>query len=322
MKNKGLIILVAGLLVVLAFGCVRDLGAHSTPLRASSLGPMLPGTSTRRQYTLNARIRPLFITREGIGGGRIVWTDGPDDAKGLELLIGSDPARAPRRINRWGYIAERIDGSSAELLGVMTQSDEQSMEQASAGVSQSCKKHAFLAIRCRLSSGQAQSTVIRLLLSEDLDYRDVDALLGRLPQSGDTTRSMTVPNGAEPGFLFTLKAMVHETVEAYRRWGLVRTTQQKPRKYIYNASLFELNMRSSRILRDIVVNGRPYGPAISSEFEARNTVTGENTSFAITYGTAAPVAEIPIRIVYRPRWWFELELLLEGEAETTQAAER
>ena len=41
-------------------------------------------------------------------------------------------AGAPMKINRWGYIAEQIQGEAC-LLGVMKQSDEESIEEAKSG---------------------------------------------------------------------------------------------------------------------------------------------------------------------------------------------
>ena len=87
---------------------------------------LYPQDIAERYYTLTARIRLLFIwiSRAGIGAGKITWSESNDGASGLALLIGSDPAKAPMRINRWGYILERVSGSCAELVGVMTEADD------------------------------------------------------------------------------------------------------------------------------------------------------------------------------------------------------
>jgi hypothetical protein len=58
---------------------------------------------------MNVRLEiiPLILNPSwnNVGGGRIRWIEEPDGEKGLEFLIGSDPARAPRNINRWGFIS-------------------------------------------------------------------------------------------------------------------------------------------------------------------------------------------------------------------------
>ena len=61
-----------------------------------------------------------------IGDGRLTWRRGRDGTLGYELLVGSDPARTPRHINRWGYLREESGDSGAIVFGVMSQSDGQS----------------------------------------------------------------------------------------------------------------------------------------------------------------------------------------------------
>ena len=59
------------------------------------------------RYKMAGRIRPLlfWIGRDDVGMGEIVWR-GAEGAVAYELLIGTDAAKAPRAINRWGYILE------------------------------------------------------------------------------------------------------------------------------------------------------------------------------------------------------------------------
>src|SRR5512143_148814 len=86
-------------------------GLKATP-EATVSGPVrgltlpAPGRASERHYTMTARVRPLlfWISRSGVGGARISWLESADGSRGLELLVGSDPARTPMRINRWGYV--------------------------------------------------------------------------------------------------------------------------------------------------------------------------------------------------------------------------
>ncbi len=265
-------------------------------------------------YTMNVHIRLLlfWISREGVGGARIASRVGADGARSLHLLIGSDPTRAPMRINRWGYVAENVAGPSAELVGVMTQADERSIEQARRNLGRSTGTHAFRAIRCRLGQGEARSTVIHLSLPEDFSFRDVNALLARLPQTGPVVRTISVPDGTEPGFLFALQSLLHASVESYRRSGRADDICAKPLLFVYNASLWELTQRSSRLLSAPAVGPHRCRAAIEGRFVVRNKATGDAAEFLITYGAGDPFAEVPLRIVYRPRWWLEAELVLDG----------
>jgi hypothetical protein len=314
--------LVTALLVVLGVGqySSRALGMSG----ASGNGTSLSLGRSERHYTMTVRVRPLlfWISFSGVGGGRIVWSGDTDGATGLELLIGSDPNRAPRRINRWGYIAEHVSGSTADLVGLMSQSDEQSVHQADAGTNRAETRHAFKAIHCRLNGAEAQSAVTPVFVAEDFTYKDVEVLLGRIPETGGPVRYMKVPAGTDPGFLFSVREMLHAGVERYRQLGHLSKDNPTPRRYIYNASLFTLSIVSSTFRAHEIANGRDYNGIIESEFEALNTKTGKKSSFKISYGTDGPISEVPVRIVYQPRFWFHAELLLNEDAPFIQVAER
>jgi hypothetical protein len=277
--------------------------------------------TTEWHYALTARVRPLlfWISRENVGGARIAWTEGADGSRTAELLIGSDPARAPMRINRWGYIGERVAGPTAEILGVMTTSDEESIGQAKAGLAGQRGAHAFKAIHGGLKDGVAYSTVMHLLLTDDFTYRDAEELFRQLPQAGGVTRRKDVPAGVEPGFLFAVKGLLHEIVGGYNRSGRVSARRTR-RIFVYNSCLYELMQEESRFQPETLVGGRVYKATIESKFKTRNTATGETSGFVITCGTRAPIEEAPVRIVYRPRWWFETELLLQDGVDVLAVA--
>jgi hypothetical protein len=219
-------------------------------------------------------------------------------------------------------VAERVGASSAELLGVMTASDEQSVEQAKDGVSQGGAKHTFKAIRGRVSEGNAKSTVIRLPVADNFTYRDLAALLQRLPQTGPATKQTRIPDGTEPGFLFALRSLVHDSVESYRQSGCIAAGARPRRVFVYDVVLFDLTQKSSRFLPEIVVHGRTYHKVIESAYESRNKTTGKTSGFVLTYGTQDLIAETPVRILYRPRGWFEVELLLDGKGKAAEVAAR
>ena len=85
----------------------------------------------RHHYTIGARIRPLlfWIGRDDVGDA-VIARKRDGDAASYALLIGSDPARTPRGINRWGYLAEEVRGAEASVVGLMTESNEESVAQA------------------------------------------------------------------------------------------------------------------------------------------------------------------------------------------------
>jgi hypothetical protein len=203
----------------------------------------------------------------------------------------------------------------------MTEAEEQSIEQARTNLERSGETHSYKAIRSRVQGGIAQSSVSYMKLAEDYTYREVDTLLQRVPQEGARVRRLSLPDGAEPGFLFAVRSLVHESVGAYRQSGTSGVAKPASRSYSFSGSLFELTRKSTRAVPEIEANGRRFKLLLESAFEACNLSNGRCSNFSITYGTQDPIAAIPVRIVYRPRWWFEAEMLLDGNGAALQAAQ-
>src|ERR1700676_3614337 len=140
---------------VMALGVPANAGS-------SSASPSSDATLERHHYSIRARIRPLlvfWISRSGVGEAVVTKRQGAGEAA-YTFLIGSDPNRAPRRINRWGYISEDIHGSEATLIGVMTKSDEDSTKQAEANIrKQAVGDRTFKIIRGTIDADEAKSIV-------------------------------------------------------------------------------------------------------------------------------------------------------------------
>ena len=66
----------------------------------------------------------LWIGRDNVGTGVIRYR-ASEKGTAYELLIGSDPLRAPGRLNRWGYLAEEVRGEECAVLGVISKSEEE-----------------------------------------------------------------------------------------------------------------------------------------------------------------------------------------------------
>jgi len=326
MSKNSLINLLMAIMIVLSILIGTGHSARSTLTSHECLTGLQRHSSSgvdERIYTLTARIRllALWISRTGVGAGKIAWGEDSAGTQELALLIGSDPARAPMKINRWGYIDERVVGSCAEIVGVMTEAEEQSIQQARTNVSASNARHSFKAIRARIADGTAHSSVSYMKLDEDFTYRDVDALLQQVPKDGGRVRILSLPEGAAPGFLFAVRSLVDESVRAYIKSHILGEAQSAVRRYVFSGSAYELRRKSIRMVRELTVNGRMFRQLLESELEIRNLTTGHKSEFRITYGVQDPIAGIPVRIVYRPRWWFEAEMLLDSDAATPQAAQ-
>jgi hypothetical protein len=296
--------------LVLALGIPANAGP-------SSPGPSSDATVERHHYSIRARIRPLlvfWISRSGVGEAVVTKRQGSGEA-GYSLLIGSDPDRAPRRINRWGYISEDIHGSEATLIGLMTKSDEESVQQAEANIrKQAVGDRTFKIIRGTIDAGEAKSIVTSIAAPADYSYRQVDTLLElaqREPWKDleGRVRVTHLPTGTHPGFLTAVAALMHRNVDQWHTSG--RVQPGGPIGYVYYGRIYELRAPRTRVLANVQVGGAAYAHAIASDFESRSTYDGEVTKFSITYGTEGSLAEIPIAASYQPRWWMEIDLTLD-----------
>jgi hypothetical protein len=218
-----------------------------------------------RHYRLAARIRPLFfwIGRDNVGEARLTWQAGDGGGRGYSLLIGSDPARAPRKINKWGYISELEEGAAVRVFGLMTQ---------------------------------------------------------RFPRRPRPEAGLRLPPGTEPGFLFAMSSLLREHVEAVHRDGAPVIGAR--RAYVYNNRLYVVVTRSSRLLKRVTIKGRAYDNVIESEFEARAATKGIGSTYRIVYGTHGALREVPVRVVYRPNFWFEAEIVLADEVPSAWMPDR
>lgn len=264
-------------------------------------------------YDVVARVRLLFFWTgwKDVGEARIRRSES-DSARHLELLIGTDPERAPLQINRWGYIVETVCGPSTQIVGVMTASEEETIEQATAQVRESSSaKHIFKAIRGSLTKEEALTEIFQLALIDDLTYRDVDALLLRLPPPGNPRR-VPLPSGAHRGFLTAVSTLLQQTQAEYRRTR--NLTPQPPQPFLFGGTAYDLALRSAKLDSNPTLGGQESSPVIKTEFQIRNHVTGKVTRFTITGVVNASMSGAPLRVTYQPRWWLQIELRLRNPA--------
>src|SRR5438093_942062 len=307
--------------LVLALGVPANAGP-------SSASPSSGVDVERHHYSISARIRPLlvfWISRSGVGDAVVTKRQGPGDA-GYSLLIGSDPDRAPRRINRWGYISEEIRGSEATLIGLMTESDEDSLQQAEANIGkQAVGDRTFKIIRATIDSGQARSSVSSIAAPSEYSFRQVDTVLAlaQHESSEDPERNVRVtrlPTGTRPGFLAAVAEVMHRHVDQWHASG--RLQLGGPITYVYHGRIYELRATHTQPLASVRVGGAAYARVIASDFETRSAYDGEVTQFSMTYGTEGPLAEIPLAASYQPRWWMQIDLTLDDTTSGPTPADR
>jgi hypothetical protein len=257
----------------------------------------------RHHYSIAARVRPLLVfwlSRSGVGDAVVTRRRAPGEAR-YSLLIGSDPDHAPRRINRWGYIEEDIRGAEAHLIGLMTESDEDSIEQAEASLRKQAGGHyPFKIIQATVNAEQASSLVRSIAAPEDYTFRQMRTVLGlALRESSDgKSRVLRLPPGTRPGFLAALADVMH-------------APSVSPVNYVYHGRLYELRQTRARAIPNVRIARAQYGPAIEADFVVTSAYDGEQTRFSMTYGAEGRLAEVPLAVTYQPRWWMQVELTID-----------
>jgi hypothetical protein len=234
-------------------------------------------------YILNARVRPLllfWIGRDNIGDARLTWHQSPGGRRAFEFLVGSDPARAPRRINRWGFIVEELNADTAEIAAT-----------------------------------KAVNGTMTVRAPAHLTYQNLDELLGLLPATPPNARTIEVPPGVSQGFLIAMDGLIRASVEPCHTKGGGGPRRIAPLRYLYNQTFYDVSLVSCRHAAAMPAHGGTATDLIDGRFRITNRTTKHNTDFRIVYGASGALKEVPVRAFFRPRWWMEVELVLNQSTE-------
>jgi hypothetical protein len=315
MMHRVIAVVAAALLTGTHGNAVSGMGAVQGPRAASEPRSL---TIERHHYTMSARVRPLlfWIARSNVGDAVVTRAIGSHEAH-YALLIGSDPDRAPRGINRWGYIEEAIRDDAATVVGLMTESDEESIEEAEAGLrKERGGVHTFKVIHADIDAEQSRSVVTAVGTPADYSFRQVRAVLALAGDGGRTGQSRVVrlPRGTRPGFLSALAEIIHAQAERARAGVLHAGT---PLTYVYHGKLYALRAASIRFKPAAGVGASPDGRVVSAQFAMKNLADGEETRFALSYAVDGRLAEVPLTISYQPRWWMQVNLALADDVDPT-----
>jgi hypothetical protein len=287
-------------------------GADATrgEITSTSLRPVMT-----HRYKMSGRIRPLlfWIGKDDIGLARIVWRRGDGGAFGYEFLVGTDPAKAPRSLNRWGYIAEDVEGADGSILALMTGADEATYKEADSNSNRPAGAGDFRAIQGRVHHGAATWQIARVSTSSPLTVHDVDAALEQIRRetAAATSRGMSMPSGARPGFLTAVAELIELAVGGVNRKTDSRELLRPRVQYVFGRGAYEVYLREVEPLRADHA-GRSV-PAVRTEFEIRTLATDARTRFEVTSGSEGDLLGVPLAISWQPRWWLRVALSLEAK---------
>lgn len=293
-----------------------SVSSHAGPTDvALNVPPKAARGLQEHRYRLSAAIRPLlfWIGARNVGGARIVWRNEEEGRKGYELLLGSDPARAPRRINRWGFVREDAGPTGGVMLGVMNRSEDDSLGQATSRMARESKDGRFLfkLIRSHVEAGEARAESTTVFAPTDFTFRQLEDLQRYVEASRPPPRLRTgrLPEGTRPGLLFAIADLVNASVEAAR----ARSAGPSLRvvKYTFNAAMYDLVLKSWRPLPEVRYGSRVHSRVVRLEFESRNLEKRTSERFVLVCGTEAPLWGVPVFVQYQPKWWFKVEGVLD-----------
>ena len=269
------------------------------------------------RYKMAGRIRPLlfWVGRDDVGIGEIVWR-GAAGAVAYELLIGTDASKAPRGINRWGYILEDSRPAGTRVLGLMTTSEEATLSDVRRQVDEGQRRGRFKAIDARIASGASRSATETIETERELTVHDKAVLVVQVEErlKRAVPRDMAVPSGVRPGFLTAVAELMTDTIAA-RRQGPAALRRLKGHKtsYVWGRNLFDLALRAVESMTPSAAASAPNTWPVHAEFEIRSRTTGARYTFDLEYGTDGPLTGVPTLIRHQPRWWLQAVLTLDDK---------
>lgn len=313
---------IAGLGFVLSLGASMALLGElraAAPMAATPVTVVepLPGeglrTSAVRRYRMAGRIRPLlfWFGKDDIGMARITWRAADDGARAYEMLVGTDPTKAPRAMNKWGFISEEANGGGGRLLALMTGNDTASYEEAAADVEKGSAGD-FRAIVGRVENGASAWKTTRIATTSAFSIHDVDSALGRIREDAAAAapHQQPLPNGARPGFLVALADLIDRGAGLAPNTAAARAAKQQRVRYVFypGQGTYELSLREARA-ETLLLDGRSVA-VIRSSFEIKTVATDARTRFDVLFGTGRELENVPVAAEWQPRWWLKVELRL------------
>ncbi|MGD1101830.1 MAG: hypothetical protein ABSA59_07150 [Terriglobia bacterium] len=330
--------------------------ATSLPLGAAAGAPAGPDTSdqaaiqeaaswigregkieTEYHYVMTCKLRLLLFWagRDDVGGGyvRIGKASGEERQQMIQILFGSDPAKAPLSINRWGAGTEVLRSAdsgqpvASAFFGFMKSSKGQSVVAMQRELSKEKTNgdHLFEGIISRVDDGRALSTTVPYTSNQDFSlhqYAEAEkATLQQLESNPsrhirrlDGAARSACPRAGE--FLSTTLQLIDDAVAGH--------PMPDSLCYIYNARHYQATLLSVHPVTEKKVhvtlrgNGgalnRTYRDLREAHFEVVGEETGTKLSFDILLGTEGNLRGSPLQITYQPNWWFQVILNLTPDS--------
>jgi hypothetical protein len=267
------------------------------------------------RYRMSGRIRPFLIWmgRDDVGLARILWRDDGLGTRGYDVLIGTDPARAPRGLNRWGFVAERGVAGTGDVLALLSGTIVGSFAEADADASSGSSESRVQVLRGRLASGVAEGRVTQVSFARAPTVHELDAVLARLAYEGTASRRTIgdARTDARPGLLTAIADLLAQLVPAAQHSpGSLDAARRRGVPYTFGRDSYELRVRAARISKRRGPDGAAVR-ALDTDLEIVTGATGARTRFELATGLDGRLAGVPLLVRWQPRWWLEVALHLQ-----------
>jgi len=188
----------------------------------------------------------------------------------------------------------------------MRKTDDDSLEDAKQGLStEGTGGFVYKAIRSRVADGRVHAENTLWRVPRDFTYRDLaglQALVSSPSSAPPRVREAAVPPGTAPGFLFAAAQTIDQAVTA-------ALLPEKPRRllsgiqttFTFNASLYDLRLRSTEWVESATYGGRRYERLVRLNCEHFNREKKTRERFVFVCGTDGPFARVPVFIEYHPK---------------------
>ena len=268
-----------------------------------------PGAAEHRYRIVGKlRLAVFWVSRDDVGSARMSWrSDGTTSA--LTLLLGSDPQRAPRGLNQWGYLREEVRRDFTDVFSL--RSVDREGDDRSGGFSVGDGPE--FGVSCAAIGADDVSIRQTRVTARGVTYRMFDQLLDRLgavPQWEE--RHMPRPSGAAPGFLTAIQQAIRlgEATADDRGGKTLRTVS-----YVYNNAIYDLTVHGRERLGRTTVGTRTFEHLMRTQLSIRNRTTTDVTRLSLTYSPEDGAAPLPVQIFYQPSFWLRIELRLDDDAD-------
>lgn len=296
-----------------------------------------PGQVVQYNYTMTARVRLLFFWtgKDDVGGGYIRRGVASDDPREefFQVLFGSDPAKAPRAINRWGagtevswhknavaLFSSKEDVTASAFFGFMKSSRGKSAVEMQEELKheQERGEHSFTGVLSRVEPTRALSLVTALQSDTDYNLHDYaqaePVMLDRL--SGSTQPLRTLQDAARCPRAEEFLATVADLIDV----ALATGRAPESRCYVYDAQENTLTLEHVSPVHSLPVQlhgpnntvllNASYADLLQLDFVSAHKLTGKKVYFSILVGTRGDLRGVPVQIRYQPNWWFQVVLNL------------